>query len=248
MVWRFILDLFLGRFIMIGMMLLFMGLINVAQANQFPVKLGNSLVIIQQQQHGFGKAFVHLHQNETTALKAAQAIIRTEGGSLLTLVHSGQRNIVFYLNHKRYEFDPNRIFTDHGIKKTMLQFGEYTPEAHAKVTVLADTIKRLIPKGKVIAVHNNESYSLNDYKAGHSLAGEAQLLNINHQNFFRNFYLVTQKNDYSRLKKMRFNSVLQTHNATDDGSLSIFLADASYVNVEAGYDQLEAQIKMIRHA
>ncbi|MGC1183293.1 MAG: protein tyrosine phosphatase, partial [Legionella sp.] len=65
---------------------------------------------------GRGKTFIHVHHNEQTALKAAQEVIKHEGGSLITLEHSGGRNIVFHINHKRYEFDPNRIFTDKGIK------------------------------------------------------------------------------------------------------------------------------------
>ena len=34
----------------------------------------------------------------------------------------------------------------------------------------------------------------------------------------------------------------------DDGSLSVFLANRAYINVEAGYDELAMQIKMLRHA
>lgn len=80
------------------------------------VMVGDEPVIIQQTK-GQGKTFVHVHHNEQTALKAAKAVIRKEGGSLITLIHSGGRNIVFHLHNQRYEFDPNRIFTDKGIKK-----------------------------------------------------------------------------------------------------------------------------------
>jgi hypothetical protein len=41
---------------------------------------------------------------------------------------------------------------------------------------------------------------------------------------------------------------LQAQHATDDGSLSVYLADLDYINVEAGYDQLAAQIKMLQLA
>lgn len=93
-------------------------LITVAHAAQYSVNVGDSRVLIKQQSNGCGKAFVHVHQNETTALKAARAVVKARGGSVLTLVHSGGRNIVFHLRHTRYEFDPNRIYTDRGIKKT----------------------------------------------------------------------------------------------------------------------------------
>ncbi|WP_133128719.1 protein tyrosine phosphatase [Legionella nagasakiensis] len=217
-------------------------------ADKHPVRVGDEIVIIHQKERGRGKTFVHLHQNETTALKAANAIINAEGGHLLTLIHSGERNIVFHLYHKRYEFDPNRIFSDIGIKKTLMQFGSYTPEAHQEVKKLADKIKMLLPEGKIIAVHNNRSYSVHEYLPGHPLSSEAQALNYSDKRHYRNFYLVTKKDDFIRLKDLNYNSVWQARNAEDDGSLSIYLASRDYVNVEAGYDQLTTQIKMLKHA
>ena len=232
---------------MYALVLLFLGL-NSVDASGYPVKVGNSIVIIQKQQHGKGKAFVHLHQNETTALHAARAVVKTEGGSILTLVHTGQRNIVFYHQKKRYEFDPNRIFSDRGIKKTLMQYGRYSPGAHAEVKKLADKIKKLLPKGKIIAVHNNESYSLKNYFPGRNLATDARALNFSQGHYYRNFYLVTQKSDYVRLKKLNFNSIWQSARASDDGSLSVYLATRNYVNTEAGYGQLAAQVNMLKHA
>ncbi len=212
------------------------------------VKIGDTRVVLHQESRGCGKAFVHLHQNETTALKAARAVVRAKGGSVLTLVHSGQRNIVFHLRHKRYEFDPNRIFTDKGIKKTLMQFGNYSPLAHHEVKKLADQIKMRLPQGKVIAVHNNQSYSLKAYYPGHSSAHDARSLHVNKRHFYRNFYLVTQQRDYVRLKQLNFNSIWQAPFAEDDGSLSVFLAKNRYVNVEAGFNQLAQQIKMLNYS
>ncbi len=63
---------------------------SVTYGHQYPVQLGDTKVIIDKQQFGAGKAFVHLHQNETTALKAAKTIAKKEGGSVLTLIHPGQ--------------------------------------------------------------------------------------------------------------------------------------------------------------
>lgn len=233
---------------MLRIFFLFFFSLCAAHASQHSVKVGDSTVIIKQYKHGHGKAFVHVHQNETTALKAARAVIKSEGGSVLTLVHKGGRNIVFHLRHQRYEFDPNRIYTDQGIKKTLMQFGKYTPAAHREVKKLANKIKILLPKGKIIAVHNNETYSLRNYFPGHDLAHEAQSLHVNQHHFYRNFFLVNKRHDYLRLKQFNFNSVWQSGHATDDGSLSVFLYCVNYVNVEAGYDQLAAQIKMLRHA
>lgn len=230
-------------------LILFFSLLSVAHAGHFSVKVGDSTVVIDQQSKGCGKAFVHLHQNETTALKAARTVMRQKGGSVLTLVHKGGgRNVIFHMGRARFECDPNRIFTDKGIKKTLTQFGNYTPQAHREVKRLADKIKTLLPQGKIIAVHNNETYSLKNYLPGHDLAHDAQSLNVHKQNFFRNFYLVTKQRDFVRLKQLRFNSIWQAAHAADDGSLSVYLGKNNYVNVEAGYDQLAAQIKMLRYA
>ncbi len=197
---------------------------------------------------GRGKTFIHLHHNEQTALKAAQAVVQKDGGSLITLVHSGGRNVVFHLNNQRFEFDPNRIFTDNGIKKTLSQFGQYNSRAHQEVNKLATKIKQLLPKGKVVAVHNNSTYSLKDYLPGNTLEKDAQAIHMIPENYFRNFYLVTKINDFLRLKSKGYNGILQKPSATDDGSLSIYLAKNDYINVEAGYDQLVEQIKMLQHA
>ena len=223
-------------------------LLSTVHAAQYSVRVGDSPVLIKQQSNGCGKAFVHLHQNETTALKAARAVVKTKGGSVLTLVHSGGRNVVFHLRHQRYEFDPNRIFTDRGIKKTLMKFGKYSPSSHREVKKLAPKIKSLLPPGKIIAVHNNETYSLKNYLPGHESACDAQALNINKRHFYRNFYLVTKQRDFVRLRQLNFNSIWQSDKAIDDGSLSVFLGRNRYVNVEAGYDQLAEQIKMLRYA
>jgi hypothetical protein len=219
-----------------------------ACATKHQVQVGDERVTLIREQRGKGKSFVHLHQNETTALKAARMVIKQQGGSVLTIKHSGQRNVVFHLHKKRYEFDPNRIFTSKGIKKTLEEYSEYTPEAYGQVKKLADEIKLLLPPGKIIAVHNNETYSFKDYWPGHNLEKEARLIYRNNHLYYRNFYLVTQKQDFVRLKNYRFNSVWQTLDATDDGSLSVFLGKSPYINVEAGYDQLSAQIEMLKYA
>lgn len=222
-------------------------LIETGCAVNHKVMVGDQPVVIQHYA-GKGKTYVHVHNNEKTALKAAKAVIRKDGGSLITLVHSGGRNIVFHLDNKRYEFDPNRIYTDKGIKKTLAQYSYYTPQAHKEVKKLATQIKALLPEGKIIAVHNNSSYSLKDYLPGHELAKEAKKIHMSPDNYYRNFYLVTRLSDYVRLKLDGFNGVLQKPSATDDGSLSIYLAKSEYINVEAGYDQLKEQIRMLQKA
>ncbi len=223
-------------------------LLNVtACASKQTVMVGDEPVTINYSK-GHGKTFIHLHHNEQTALRAAEAVVQREGGSIISLEHRGGRNIVFYLQGTRHEFDPNRIFSDEGIRKTLSMFGPYSLKAHQEVQKLAQKIKAILPEGKIVAVHNNAGYSLKNYLSGNSLEQEAQAVHLVPSKYFRNFYLVTQIQDYLRLKSQGFNGVLQKKAATDDGSLSVYLAKNEYINVEAGFDQLAEQIKMLQHA
>lgn len=208
----------------------------------------NKIEIIKQA--GQGKTLIHLHENELTALNAAKAYVDVKGGTLISLRHSGKRNITFYLNNKRYEFDPNRIFTDVGIEKTLKEFGYYSQPAHREVKKLANKLIGLLPEGKIIAVHNNqsESYSIKEYGNGASLADEVEVATCLAANHYRNFYFVTQRHEYERLKKLKFNVALQAITPTDDGSLSYYLGKKNYINIESGYDQLAEQINMLHWA
>ncbi|MCE3045494.1 protein tyrosine phosphatase [Legionella sp. 16cNR16C] len=212
-----------------------------------PFNLGDAKIQIIRQA-GQGKTLVHLHENESTALQAAKLYVDSNGGTLITLHHSGKRNIVFYLKKQRYEFDPNRIFTDAGIKKTLTQYGNYSPSAHREVRRFAKAILELIPPGKVIAVHNNQGYSIQEYFPKHPLASDAKALNYLRNSNFRNFFFVTRQEEFYRLKRLAFNVALQSDTAQDDGSLSYFLGKDNYINIEAGYGQLTAQLQMLFNA
>lgn len=217
-----------------------------AWSKNYVVRLGKDKVLVREYP-GKGTTYIHVHRNETTALKAAKAVIKSRGGRLITLDHPGGRNITFRLKGKKYTFDPNRIYTETGIKKTLRQHGSYTPQAAKEVKKLARIIKILLPtSGKVVAVHNNKTYSLKNYFQGKNMAKDARSLYHNPARYYRNFFLVTEKKDFYRLKKKGMNIVWQAKQATDDGSLSVYLAKREYINVEAGYGQLKQQIHMLR--
>jgi hypothetical protein len=216
-----------------------------AYGADYPVLLGDKSVIVHEIP-GEGRTFVHVHQNETTALKAALVVQKQCGGRLITIRHGGGRNLVFHLKGRRYEADPNRIYTPVGIKKTLQQFGGYTPEAAFEVGKLSRVIKQHIASGPVIAVHNNQHYSLKDYLPHHPLAEEAQALSFSDTKAYRNFFLATQSTDFERLKTGGFNGVLQSPQAEDDGSLSVYLTHQTYINSEAGFGQMAAQVRFLK--
>lgn len=219
-----------------------------AYAKTYPVKIGSSTIYIIKEQQGRGKNFVHLHANEVTALKAAKTYIKQHGGSVISLKHSAKRTISFYLKGDYYEFDPNRIFTDMGIQKTLKLYGHYSKGGHMAVKQFANKILSLLPEGKIIAVHNNKGYSLKEYFPKESLASDASAIHYKVNSSARNFYFVTEKNEFNRLKRLNFNVVLQADNPNNDGSLSYYLAKKNYVNIEAAFDEFAAQLKMIASA
>lgn len=212
------------------------------------VYLGNTPIKLVKYQYKQGKNFVHVHQNETTAKRAALTYIKRHGGSLLTLVHPGDRNIRFVLRHQRYAFDPNRIYSKTGIKKTLRAQSHYSPAAAIEVRKLAQAILHFLPKGKIIAVHNNQDYSMVAYFPGHGLAGDARAIQFRHQTSLRNFYLVTKKHRFIHLERRRQNVIWQSSDVQDDGSLSVYLAKRDYVNVEAAYHAFRQQLRMLRLA
>ncbi len=214
-------------------------------ANREVVHLGDSSVTLNWQDNG-QPMFVHLHESETTAWEAIQRYTKLNGGSYLHIHQSGQRNICFKQDKKRYCFDPNRIFTDKGIKETLSMYSQaYHPDAHQEVAKLSLRIKQIIADKPVIAVHNNQEYSMRDYMAKNTLAAEAQALHWHDIRQYRDFLLITQKAIWLKITKTPHNAVLQSVNGNDDGSLSIWMAENAYINCEAGYGHLKEQLSQL---
>lgn len=225
---------------------LFLSLLGMgsAMAATEVVRLGDTevrLVITQQGQGGV--TFIALHENESTSVAAAKSLLGQYGGTLIELKHGGGRMVSFSQGGKRYQFDPNRIFTDAGIRKT-LRTGD--AEAERAVKALADAIRGKL-RGTIIALHNsgNGGYSALSYRGdlAHS-AAEVHLVSGADPD---NFFLVTGRSTFGRLKSAGHNVVLQSGSPIDDGSLSVWAGRAgrTYVNVEAQSGRLAVQKKMI---
>jgi len=212
-----------------------------------PYQIGSSSVVINYYNKGTDYNFIHLHNNETTSLQAGLKTLKICNASLISLEHSGKRNIEFLLNNKKYCFDPNRIYTDKGIAKTLTSCSHYNKQAAQLIKKFADKVLSLIKnKQPIIALHNNKYYSIKNYYPRMNMAKDAKRFYKNPNQNFRNFYFVTHDSDYKLFKKLGFNVVLQNNKSvTDDGSLSVALADQEYFNVESGYNKLSQQVNMI---
>lgn len=202
---------------------------------------------------GSGLTFFNMHDNENTAVQAVEAILAREGGRLIQFQHTGERNLSFGLNGKTFVVDPNRIYTDVGIRKTLETNSRYDEMAAAEVQHFArDVINDFdLNKGTlIVAVHNNtnENYSIKDYLPGRSMAKDAAQVQYQGGSDADDFFYVTDATFYEQLASAGFNVILQNNaTVTDDGSFSVFCGNKRipYVNVEAEHGKLGQQIKML---
>ena len=211
-------------------------------------KVGNRQIILSKYSKGTGPTFVNVHDDENTSVTAALAVIDSLGGILLQLKHTGNRNVKFQLNNKDYEFDPNRMFTDLGVDKSLDFFGNNSLEAHNEVRKFAEQIVREIKSDIIFTLHNNSEnrYSVKSYLEEYR--SEAADVFINPKADPDDFYFVTERLFFDALKMRGYNVVLQNNQtATDDGSLSVLASwrKIPYINIEAQHGHLTQQIEML---
>ena len=175
-------------------------------------------------------------------------------------MHEGGRNVAFERGARRYAFDPNRIFTDAGALATLRRLNrtdstvaDIDPEVVEVVRRFAEALLDSVGLDtlrQVVALHNNtdEQYSARSYLPGAEYASDAADVHLEPGSDADDFFFVTERTLFDRLRAEGFNVVLQ-HNAavTDDGSLSVFAARAGirYVNVEAQHGHRAEQERMI---
>ena len=202
-----------------------------------------------------GLRYVVLHDDENTAVAAAQEAVKTHGGALYELRHSGERNVRFSMNGMTYRFDPNRIFTPIGAARTLDRWTEATvePLVARAVSAFADSLLTHLMlgyDGLIVAVHNNtdEGYTVHSYESGGDLSLEARTVHVAADQDEDDFVFATTPQLYHRARDAGLHAVLQRMPpATDDGSLSVYAARAGipYVNVEAEHGHLEQQTRML---
>lgn len=186
------------------------------------------------------------------------------------------RNVTFTWKKTVYKFDPNRIYTpDRTVLQNNISVvkgrGEVDEFIISEVEKLAKAIWSEIDDfSYIIALHNNknepgvlvrkglfskkyqpESFSIisyikkNDESSDSNLSCEDIYINprINNSEFF----IVTERRDFSLLYRKRYNVVLQNNQPVDDGSLSVFALKNGirYVNSEAKMGRVKEQIEML---
>lgn len=195
---------------------------------------------------------LNLHENERTSVQAARAVLQPTRHRLVRLQAQGRRLVVFRLNGQAHAFDPNRIFTEAGLARTLRLYGRHSPAAAAEVRGLRDPVLAEAQRpGRrlVVALHNNGAgaYAIDQYRPGARLAADAAALTEAPGADVGDFFLVTQASAYQALAASGHSVVLQSPQVRDDGSLSVRLNQAQplYVNVEARHGHLAQQQAML---
>jgi hypothetical protein len=217
--------------------------------------LGDSTIdVVVHQSAAPGLTYLNLHDNEQTAVEAALSVLRREGGRLVELKHTGERNVTFTLADSVYIFDPNRMFTDVGLRASLDTLSAATDTAHAVVRAFADSVLAIYRPDTldaVVTVHNNTEnrYSALSYADGGDYEDDALFVYVAGDEDPDDFFFVTDEDLYNELREEGFSAVLQDNRqATDDGSLSVYCGQQGlpYVNAEAQHGHFAEQVKMLR--
>lgn len=223
------------------------------RSDSFYYTLGDTSITVIRQQYGndSGLVFVNLHHNETTSLEAGHAFLKQYGGTLIHIENEAQRKISFRYKNETYVFDPNRIFTEAGVRATLQNHKSYDTLVADFVKIFGDSLLHHFDAAKtVIAVHNNtpDAYSILSYEKGGAFYEDAKAVHVVHYRDADDFFITTSFSIYKKLKDKDYNVVLQNNRkAKDDGSLSIYYGKKGrhYVNIEAEEGHFPEQLEMI---
>ena len=218
-------------------------------------KLAENIIPIKIQQYGERTdiVFINLHDDETTSVDAAKRVLAEHGGMLVEIENNAQRNIRFRLGRYFYKIDPNRIFSEEGIKKSLEQLGKTSNQAIDEAEKLGQRILQLIPGEAtcVIALHNNtpDLFSVTEYTPGNKRSVDSRKVYVNAGQDTDDFFFTTDNNLYERLADKGFNTILQDNkNCTEDGSLSVYCGKKNirYVNCETEHGKTEQYYEMMK--
>jgi hypothetical protein len=224
-----------------------------SKTQRYYYKLGTTGVTLRKTTFDSSGAwfFIRLHDDEVTAEAAALHFLEQHGGTLLTIENKNNRFIRFAVNGRKYQFDPNRMFTKAGIRSNLQLLNSKFAAAQQHVERFGNFVLRLVPDtALVIAVHNNTEgrYSIRSYTSDPVLKRNAAAVHINPAHDSDDFFITTDDALFKKLREANYNCVLQNNEtATDDGSLSIYYdrQGRRYINVEAQAGHLAQQKEMI---
>ena len=201
---------------------------------------------------GSGLTFVNLHDNENTAAQAAKAFLREHGGRLVELQHGRGREVVVRLAGTLYRFDPNRMFSDHGLRKSMEYYHSLNHETFASASRFAQELTQIIDirSGQtIIAVHNNTEgkLTIHDYKPGELYGRDTRRVHVEPNRDPDDYYFVSSPAHFQALSSAGYSVALMSDSPPNRGTLGIYsrAKGANYILVEAQHGHLYEQVEML---
>jgi len=208
--------------------------------------------------YSYGKPnvnFLVIHDNEDTGVKAAIEYIRFSGGSIVDSQYGDVRNFGFSHQNRKYQIDPNKIYSEYGIMEGLEYYGATHPEVNASLNAAAEMILEFYNGSKpeyILTLHNNTdgAFGINSYLKGYELELVADSLHINFNMDPDDLILVTDEKLFTAIKKHNVNVVLQSRDAADDGSLSLYAMQKNipYINVEVQHGHQLQNLQLIEIA
>jgi len=208
--------------------------------------------------YSYGKPnvnFLVVHDNEDTGVKAAFEYIRFSGGSVVDSQYGDVRNYSFRYQGIPYQIDPNKIYSDYGAMSGLEHYGAVHEDVIADLRTAANMILDFYAGKKpqyLFTLHNNTdgAFGIASYLKGYELELVADSLHINFNMDPDDMILVTDLKLYNRIKKENVNVVLQSKDAADDGSLSLYAMQQNipYINVEVQHGHQLVNLQLIEIA
>lgn len=196
--------------------------------------------------------FINLHDNESTSAEAGLAFINKYGGHLIELQHGRGREVVVRLNGELNRFDPNRMFTDKGLKASLKYYQNTKDDIFNIAATFRDTIVDLLTfSGNefIIALHNNspDKMTIKDFKPGEWYGKDTKEVFINLQRDVDSFFVVTHRDLFTALSSAGYNVALRAQNPPDRGMLIDYSArlGVQHVTVETEHGELTEQLEML---
>ncbi|MDP6457593.1 MAG: hypothetical protein QF613_02830 [Candidatus Marinimicrobia bacterium] len=194
------------------------------------------------------RRYIWLHGDEQTARMAIEAHMKSHPG-LAFIITGSEREIQF----EGGMLDPNRMFSREGARKNLHKFNPHWSEKKMNSTLekldrdRENFLTAITPpdSGLIIALHNNlRGYSVDDE------IDNSNEVSIKSDQNHHNFFLCTDRDDFTKLSRSPFNVVLQASaDGEDDGSLSRAMArrGVRYINIEVRLGWLSQQKKMLNY-
>lgn len=204
------------------------------------------------QRPGSDLQFVNVHDNENTSAEAAKAFILSKGGRLVELEHGRGRTVVIRRSGVLHRFDPNRMFSEAGLRQSLDYFHNLSDENLVLAARFAADVEAFIeiePGKPIVAVHNNTDgkLTIHDFKPGEWYGDDTREVFINPAEDPDDFFFTNSPVLFKALKAMRYNVALMVENPPDRGTLAnlVNARKGVYVLVEAEHDHLRQQIAML---